>query len=180
MKKVYTISVRLLSAMHINAGAAPDSKRVFVKSDGMPFIPAMLMKGLVRGNFNMLINTFAPEKGYIVDALFGSEGYNRSHLIFDNLFTSQPLEYENRANVSINRYTRKNNDEALVFSEVVSRNDKNREAVVFKGDVTFCYTEETILFERLFLESVKLINSIGSGKSRGLGYSEVDINEKAC
>lgn len=178
MKKVYTISVKLLSAMHINAGVAPDGKRVFVKSDGLPFIPATLMKGLIRGNFNMLINTFCPEKKYVVDALFGSEGYNRSHLVFDNLFTSQPLEYENRANVSINRYTRKNSDKALVFSETVSCRDKNREAVIFNGDVTAYYTEETVLFEKFFLESVKLINSIGSGKSRGLGYSEVNIFEK--
>lgn len=180
MKKVYTISVQLLSAMHINAGVAPDSKRIFVKSNGVPFIPATLMKGIVRGNFNMLINTFAPEKSYIVDTLFGSEGYNRSHIIFDNLITDQPLEYENRANISINRYTKKVNDKALVFSEVVSRSDKNSNPVIFKGDVIFCCNKETILYEKYLIESVRLINSIGSGKSRGLGFSEVNINEKTC
>lgn len=180
MKKVYEIKVRLLSAMHINAGVAPDSKRVFVKSDGKPYIPATLMKGLVRSNFDMLLNTFAPESKAVVKAFFGEEGYCRSHTIFDNLFSQQDAEYENRANVSISRYTRKNVDKALVFSEVVSRRDDLGQDIVFSGDVTVHYSEEMLGYEKYFIEAVKLVDSIGSGKSRGLGYAEVSIVEKAC
>lgn len=180
MKKVYKIEVRLLSAMHINAGVAPDSKRVFVKSDGKPYIPATLFKGLVRSNFEMLLNTYAPENTAVANAFFGDEGYNRSHTVFDNLFSEQAAEYENRANVSISRYTRKNIDKALVFSEVVSRRDSSGQDIVFSGDVTVYYSKEMLEYEKYFIEAVKLINSIGSGKSRGLGYVEVSIVEKAC
>ena len=180
MKKVYTINIRLLSAMHINAGTAPDSKRVFVRYDGRPYIPATLLKGMVRGNFSMLMNTFAPDDIGIADDFFGSEGYDRSHCIFDNLFSGQSLGYENRANVSIDRYTRKNSDKALVFSEVVSCMDNNGEPVVLSGEATVYYTDEMLHYEKVFLESVRMINFIGSGKSRGLGYVEAEINEKAC
>ncbi len=180
MKKVYKIDIRLLSAMHINAGVAPDSKRVFVKSDGKPYIPATLFKGLVRSNFEMLLNTYAPESIAISKSFFGDEGYNRSHVIFDNLFPKpeQDAEYENRVNVSISRYTRNKIDGALVFSEVVSRRDSLGQDIVFSGYVTVYYSEEMLKYENYFLEAVRLINSIGSGKSRGLGYVEVSIVEE--
>ncbi|MBP1549634.1 MAG: hypothetical protein J6A05_06480 [Oscillospiraceae bacterium] len=180
MKKVYKIEVRLLSAMHINAGIAPDSKRVFVKSDGKPYIPATLFKGLVRSNFEMLLNTYTPENIAVSNSFFGEEGYCRSHAVFDNLFSEQAAEYENRVNVSISRYTRNKVDTALVFSEVVSRRDSSGQDIVFSGDVTVYYSDKMLEYEKFFIEAVKLVNSIGSGKSRGLGYVEVSIVEKTC
>ncbi len=179
MKKEYTITVRLLSSMHINAGVAPDSKRIVVKEDGVPYIPATLFKGLVREKFSVLLNTFAPEIMGMADRFFGSDGYNKSHVIFDDLRTEQEYIYETRSNVSISRYTRKNTDQALVFSENVSCFDKQGENLVFRGDVTVYFKDDMKKFEPFFIEAVKLINSIGSGKSRGLGLSEVRIIEKA-
>lgn len=179
MKKEYTVTVKLLSSMHINAGVAPDSKRVVVKENGVPYIPATLFKGLVREKFKVLLNTFDPSADGITDRLFGSEGYNRSHVIFDNLYTTQEFAYEIRSNVSISRYTRKNTDAALVFSENVSCFDKNGDALVFTGDVTVYLSENMKKYEAFFTEAIGMIDSIGSGKSRGLGLAEVSIIEKA-
>lgn len=180
MKKEYTITVRLLSSMHINAGSAPDSKRIVVKDNGAPFIPATLFKGLVREKFNVLLSTFAPDDMTMTEKFFGSEGYNRSHVIFDNLLTEQNYVYETRCNVSISRYTRKNTDQALVFSENVSCFDKCGDTLVFSGDITLYLNETMKKYESFFIEAVKMIDSIGSGKSRGLGLAEVSISEKAC
>lgn len=180
MKKEYRITVKLLSSMHINAGSAPDSKRIVIKENGAPYIPATLMKGLTRDKFNVLISTFAPGEKAMTERFFGSEGYNRSHVIFDNLLTYQEYIYESRSNVSINRYTRKNNDQALVFSENVSCFDKSGNALIFSGDVTVYMNDAMRNYERFFTEAVKMIDSIGSGKSRGLGLAEVTIDEKTC
>lgn len=180
MKKEYTITVRLLSSMHINAGVSPDSKRIVVKETGVPYIPATLMKGLVREKFTVLLNTFVPDEIAMADRFFGSEGYNRSHVIFDDLLTGTDFVYETRSNVSISRYTRKNTDEALVFSENVSCFDRNGESLIFKGDVTVYYNEDMKRYESCFTEAVKMIDAVGSGKSRGLGLVEVNISEKAC
>ncbi len=180
MKKEYRITVKLLSSMHINAGSAPDSKRIVVKENGAPYIPATLMKGLVRDKFNVLISTFAPDKKAVTETFFGSEGYNRSHVIFDNLLTEQEYIYETRSNVSISRYTRKNTDQALVFSENVSCFDKNGDMLIFSGDVTVYMNDAMKAYESFFTEAVRMIDSVGSGKSRGLGLTEVSIDEKTC
>lgn len=180
MKKEYTITVRLLSSMHINAGISADSKRIVVKENGAPYIPATLIKGLVREKFTVLLNTFAPDNITMSDRFFGSEGYNRSHVIFDDLLTDNDFVYEARSNVSISRYTRKNTDEALVFSENVSCFNKSGENLIFKGDAAVYYNEDMKKYEAFFTEAVKMIDAVGSGKSRGLGLVEVDISEKAC
>lgn len=178
MKKEYTLSVKLLSSIHINAGAAPDSKRLSVKENGVPYIPATLIKGLVREKFTVLLMTFAPHETYMVNSFFGNEGYSRSHVIFDDLHTAQEPVFETRSNVAISRYTRKNTDEALVFSENISCFDSNGDALIFKGDVTVHFTEKMKKYEPCFCEAVRMIDAIGSGKSRGMGFAEVTLIEK--
>ncbi|MBP0956200.1 MAG: hypothetical protein J5997_02405 [Oscillospiraceae bacterium] len=180
MKKEYTVTVRMLSSMHINAGSAPDSKRIVVKENGAPYIPATLFKGLVREKMSVLLSTFDPDNTAMAERFFGSEGYNRSHVIFDDLLTEQEYVYETRCNVSISRYSRKNNDQALVFSENVSCFDKSGDALIFSGDITLYLNEGMKKYEPYFIEAVKMIDSVGSGKSRGLGLAEVSISEKAC
>lgn len=180
MKKCYSIKLRLLSAMHINGGTSVDSKRLIVKCDGKPYVPATLLKGMIRANFEMLINTYAPENISVSDKFFGSEGYNRSHVILDNLVTEQKIQIESRSNIAISRYTRKVNDQALVFSEVASCYDTNGNASEFSGDMTVYFSDETNRYEKYLLEAVRMINFIGSGKSRGMGFTEVTIDEKTC
>ncbi|MBP0961479.1 MAG: hypothetical protein J5864_04985 [Oscillospiraceae bacterium] len=180
MKKTYDIKLSLLSAMHINGGVSANNKRLVVKLDGSSYVPATLLKGIIRANFEMLVNTFEPQNIGISASLFGSEGYNRSHVILDNLTSEQNIPLENRAGNAVDRYTRKVLDKALVFSEVTSRFDLEGDPSAFSGEMTVYYNDETKKYEKYLVNAVKMISCVGTGKSRGLGFAEVTVNEKTC
>lgn len=205
MKKVYDVSVTLKSALHINGGTNPDGMRITIKSDGQAYIPATLFKGMVRENFEKLVYLMNKDnkvpyfkdiscKGKMeadqpcscpVCTMFGKAGFQRSRIYFDNLETDQKLRYTIRANVAIDRYLQKARDKALVFSETVDTmaeiQDKGEEKKVptsFSGQITV-YLPETYGYEicACLEEAVSMIKSIGLGKSRGLGFVEVNISE---
>ncbi len=173
MKKKYQISVKLLSPLHINGGTAADGTRVTVKSNGKTYIPATLFKGVMRGYFQTLINTFGKDPD-LVKEFFGDSGFRKSHIILDNLETEQESSTEVRTNVSISRYTRKSIDGALVRSEVQPAFDANNEPVIFSGEMTVYYSDLKYFdYECFILKSIEMIKYIGSGKSRGLGFVDV-------
>lgn len=198
MKKVYDVSVTLNSALHINGGTNPDGQRITIKSGGTPYIPATLFKGMVRENFEKLICIISEEDkfdyldisectgktkgdrpcGCPVCTMFGKAGFQRSRIYFDNLETSQELNTSVRANVAIDRYLQKARSGALVFSETVEPKDKENNPVVFKGQITAWipdnYGKEISV---CLIEAIKMINTIGLGKSRGLGFVEVNVVE---
>lgn len=185
MKKKYKIEIKLLSSMHIHSGEAPDGKRMVVKQDNRPFIPATLIKGIVRENFTRIINTFTKDYDIIdgdriIGMFFGQEGFTKSRTIFDNLYADDVISYDDRTNIAINRATRNVIDGAIVFSETVSPFNINGENIIFTGNIVVYYINEMERFERLFIESLKIIKCIGSGKSRGLGFVEVMISEEDC
>lgn len=174
MKKTYRIIVKLLSPLHINGGVAADSTRITVKTGGKPYIPATLFKGLVRSNFRQLMKTFQPDND-LTDYFFGKEGFQRSRIIFENLETKQELVTELRTNVSVNRYLRCKADSALVNTEVISCFDKENNNVVFEGTISAFYAiEEMAEYDKFLLEAIGMIDNIGLGKSRGLGFVEVN------
>ncbi len=205
MKKVYNVSVTLKSALHINGGTNPDGMRITIKSDGQAYIPATLFKGMVRENFEKLVCLMNQDKEHPlfeniscngkekaekpcscpVCTMFGKAGFQRSRIYFDNLETDQKLRYTIRVNVAVDRYLQKAKDKALVFSETVDamaeiqdKREEKPEPAVFSGQVTV-YLPETYGYEILacFEEAVSMIKSIGLGKSRGLGFVEVNISE---
>lgn len=174
MKKTYEITVKQLSAMHINGGTAPDGKRITVKYDGKAYIPATLFKGVFRGSFAALSAALKIDSKVCAD-FFGEEGFKKSRVILDNLLTDQSSAFETRTNVSISRYTRKTLDQMLVTSEVQPPFDKDRNPMVYKGEMTVYYRDEDecLKYEKLLLKALTMIKTIGSGKSRGLGFVEV-------
>ena len=181
MKKTYKINVKLLSAMHIHSGVAPDGTRLFVTCDGNAYIPATLIKGITRDNFSRLLKTFSDEYGvdncdYEGGKIFGEEGFQKSRIIFDNLYTENDVITDTRTNISISRYTRKSNDGALVFSKTVSPFDKEQNNICFNGEFTI-YSDDEKKIE-LLIKAIEMISCIGSGKSRGLGFVEVRVSEK--
>ena len=97
-----------------------------------------------------------------------------SRVIIDNLLPLSDVKREIRTNVSINRYTKKGLDGALVSSNVISAAD-NQE---FVGNMTVYYTPSLIKYEKALIESFKMIDSIGSSKSRGLGLVQIEVTEK--
>lgn len=195
MKVHYPITIKLLSALHINGGTDINGNRVTVKSNGKAYIPATLLKGVIRENFIKIWNSLYGDLqcngadsaespcSCISCRMFGKAGFQRSRIYVDNCISSQELNYQLRSNVSIDRYTRKSLDTALVFTEVVDRftkgNDK-AEDTVFNGGISVYYPADLTVsqqckIEAVLVESIKGINYIGLGKSRGLGFVEVTI-----
>ncbi len=182
MKKVYEIKITLLSALHINGGVDSASTRITVKQNDKAYIPATVFKGIVRDRFSALLSAITDneaETATVAKDFFGAGGFCPSRTIFDNLITQQPIETELRANVSINRYTRKALDRALVFTEVQPPVDMNGQPVVFSGDMTVHYKNKQMQqYECVLTKAVESILCIGSGKSRGLGFVKISIGEK--
>ncbi|WP_310603144.1 RAMP superfamily CRISPR-associated protein [Anaerosporobacter sp.] len=191
MKKIYSIHIKLISALHINAGVGLDGIRKVVKRDGRPYIPATVVKGMIRDNFERINRTVDNEyeclgKENVKDdcnciscTLFGKAGFQKSRVILDNLETNQATTTELRANVAINRQLRTNNDGSLVFQEVVSPRDEKGKEIIFTGEMVVYYPpEKELAYEPHLLTAVRLIEGIGSGKSRGLGFVEVEVTEK--
>lgn len=190
MKKLYNIRVKLLSPLHINGGISIDGRRITITQDGKPYIPATLFKGIVRNNFEMFFNTYFPEvicndkenaeKSCKCPScvMFGRSGFQKSRIIFDNLETNQDTIIELRANSSINRMLRKTKEGALVFTEVVSPIDKNKNPIVFTGDMLVYYPKNNAeTLENYLIQSIKHIISIGLGKSRGFGFVDVEVSQ---
>ena len=189
MKRVYNVSVKLLSALHINGGTDSAGVRVTIKSDRKAYIPATLFKGIVRENFERIASLYGKtddcvgkeEAGKSCDCIsckmFGKAGFQRSRIIFDNLTTEQELTYSVRTNVSINRYLQKANDGALVFTQVTNHLDKSGNNVIFSGQIIAHYPDDEKNAEAYLLTAVEMIKYIGLGKSRGLGFVEVSISE---
>jgi CRISPR/Cas system CSM-associated protein Csm3 (group 7 of RAMP superfamily) len=180
MKKNYRINVTLLSAMHINAGADKSGLRLTAKSDGKPYIPATLFKGRVRWEFSALSEALGENSESVTEYFFGSGGFCRSHTIFDNLYPVRECKTELRTNVSIDRYTRKAAEGALVTTEVVAQCGENGEPTVFSGEMTVYFTDESMLrYEPALKKAVELVCTVGLGKSRGLGFVRTEIAEIA-
>lgn len=195
MKKLYKIEVTLLSPLHINGGTSPSGRRINITQDGKPYIPATLFKGIIRNNFEMFFNTYFPndicndkENTKNIKTIckcpscimFGRSGFQKSRIILDNLETKQDTIIELRANNSINRMLHKTKDGALVFTEVVSPLDKNRNPIVFTGDMLVYYPKDednSKKLETYLIQSIKYIKSIGLGKSRGWGFVDVNVKE---
>lgn len=198
MKRVYDVSVTLKSALHINGGTNADGTRMTIQSGGKAYIPATLFKGMVRENFQKLVSLMSENTeepmfesiactgrknaeqpcGCPTCTMFGKAGFQRARIYFDNLETEQELNYSLRANVAIDRYLQKARDGALVFSQVVETKDKSKMPVTFSGQV-LVYPSEKYGNEMLVCleEAIKMIQIIGLGKSRGLGFVEVNIRE---
>ena len=197
MKRTYPVSVRLLSAMHINGGTDINDNRITVRTDGKAYIPASLFKGIVRENFTKLWQIAGDDSTVCtgnrnearqcrctVCRMFGTAGFQRSRIFFDHLETEQSPCYQMRGSVSVNRYTRKSADRTAVFTEIVeplAEGENGRlEPCIFHGEITIYYPPEYTAdqqkqIEAVFVQAVRMMTEIGSGISRGLGFTETEI-----
>lgn len=199
MKKTYQISVKLLSALHINGGTNANGVRITMKESvngaESPYIPASVFKGILREQFARIwrdcienedscIGRLNADKpcSCMVCKMFGGAGFQRSRIYIDRLTTAKKPNFTIRTNVSINRYCRTNQNAALVFSEVTERFD-NTNTPDFIGDMTVYYppqlseTEQRRI-EGVLIEAAAQISYLGMGKSRGLGFVEVSLTPK--
>jgi CRISPR/Cas system CSM-associated protein Csm3 (group 7 of RAMP superfamily) len=187
--------MKLNSALHINGGTDVNGTRVTLKMDGKAYVPASLLKGMVRENFTKLWRIAVPDDvspccagngdtkpcSCIPCRMFGTGGFQKSRIYFDHLETDQPLEYSHRSNIAIDRHSRKVVDQALVFTQTVEPKTKKGEQTVFCGEITVYYPPEMDLqkqqqIEAVMRAAVHMITNIGLGKSRGLGFVETDLS----
>ncbi len=198
MKIVYDVSITLHSAMHINGGTNADGVRVMVQTDGKAYIPATLFKGMVRENFDKLISLMAADEvlqpqltaacsnkknsaapcNCPTCTMFGKAGFQRSRVYVDNMETEQELCYSLRTNVALDRYLCAAKESALVTTQIVEPKDKAQKPVVFSGQVTVWLPTDCHAAIPLCIRSaMEMIRVIGHGKSRGLGFVEVNVRE---
>ena len=182
-KKRYFVSIDLKSPVIIRDGKSGDGFAVTVREDGMPYIPASTIKGKLRDNFRKLVDQECTGEakptgaaglcGCPVCSLFGGTGFQPARVFIDNMRyvpsdESDTGSYSIRSTVSIDRYRRLAKDKALAFSEVL---EKGR----FAGSIEVYFTGKTIKYEKQFKTALKMIEAIGSGKSRGLGFVSVEV-----
>lgn len=184
MKKIYEINMEIKSAVHINAGTRGDGRQITVKSNGEMYIPATVIKGVVRNNMEGIIKALQPDYkccgkenvGKSCDCImckfFGKAGFQPSRIIIDNLYNKKnDIQMELRTNNGISRYNRRTQEGALVTSEAISTAGD----ILFSGVMTVYYTKELEKYENILLKSFTMVDSIGSGKSRGLGRVKVTV-----
>lgn len=180
-KRVYQVEIVSNSALHAGAGISHSGTAITLKRNGRPYIPATTIKGVWRNNFTRLLGTDAPNRcnwecdvnsECIVCRLFGGKGFRQSKIfISDFLCVSDQNTGIIRPMVAIDRYTRKAADKSLAFYEVT-------ESGRYKGKISVYFSEDTIKYEGLLLESLGMIDSIGKNKSRGMGSVQILFFER--
>ena len=191
-KRMYRIAVTLRSPLHINGGTDADGTRVPVMMDGKPYIPATAMKGLIREKFSAFLKMFGDNSCIGKEnahkpcdcpccVMFGKAGFQPSRVFLDHLTAAEDAEplLTIRTNVAIDRKLQIGKDGMLVSTKVVEPQDKEGRPMCFSGEMTVWYAGDEAAVkqtEYLLLESVRSIIEIGSGKSRGFGLVQTEVN----
>jgi CRISPR-associated protein Csx10 len=206
--KTVKLNIKMESALMIGGYSHSNpfaDKCTASNPDGLPVIPASVIKGAIRMEFEKL---FAQKctKGEKCDCeackIFGKEGdyeglvrFYDAHLkdkkeIFtekkdrkdDNGKKDVPTGYgyNERPGVVINRKTRTSEDNKLFLFETTAQFDKN-EQLEFetKLDVSPLLKNDCDLWKKL-RKAIALVFSIGGGRSRGLGFCQFDLIEDSA
>ncbi|MDU1350323.1 RAMP superfamily CRISPR-associated protein [uncultured Clostridium sp.] len=172
MKKKYKIEINLKSPMLIKSGTNDFVNSSYIKKKDRPFIPGSTLKGVVRSNFNSIVDTENCKKvncNCTVCSIFGSSGFNPARIYFSDLeLVDKEPSVSIRFHNSINRYLRKSKDDALFSEEVIEKGK-------FKGSCEVYFNERTIKYKKELLIAIKMIENIGSSKSRGYGFVDIDV-----
>lgn len=172
---LYNVTISTLSPIHIGLGAQNknDTIALTVKdSKEISMIPGTTVKGALRSSFARLQDgEHVPHEACEckVCRLFGKGGFSPSRIYVDDFKKVDQLG-ETRAVLSSNRIDRHRKvcvEGALFSKEVVYG--------VYQGMIT-AYVEDEQQKEQL-KAALQLIKSIGSGKSRGLGWVGVKVEE---
>lgn len=168
MKKTkFKVTIKTETPFNINAGIQDGGfiNNITVKDiNNKPYIPGSTIKGKIRDNFAMV---FGDDR---TKALFGiGEQYAPSKIFVDNFYNVDNHYLSTvRFGNSINRYRRVALDSALFSKEVICG--------TFIGNIEISYKIDENLKEDVIL-AIKMITSIGGGKSRGLGKVIIDLEE---
>lgn len=190
----YIVSIKLKSPLHINSGDGRSGYRSVITEHNEPIIPASTIKGKMRDNFARLTgNCPSSSVGQgkhcycPVCSIFGARGFQPSRIyVQDFRFDKDSQKEQPKADLSIrmgtavDRYRRVAEDEALYKAQVVEnkyekKDDKQIVDAVFTGNIEVYFTPDTIKYEKDLRLALKMIETIGGGKSRGFGFVEVEV-----
>lgn len=171
----------------VSSGTLAD-KTTVKTSDGRLYIPASTLKGIwrhaceaiARGQEHFVCNspraeTMCPEAHCVICQLFGAPTLAAkiflSDLVAETDLAAQSTEIRN--GVTINRQRGTAEEQRLYFTET----SLSHAGIAFSGDVTLAnqVTEAQI---ELLKAGLQAIHAIGTGKSRGLGWLNIEHEEK--
>jgi len=164
------VNIKTETPFNIDSGIQDGGfiKSITIKDiNNRPYIPASTIKGKLRDNYRMI-------KGKKeTDEIFGSENTsNINRIMIDNFYLVDKKYYSSiRYGIAMNRYRKVTEDAALYSKEVISGE--------FEGMIEFINKSNKKVKEDIIL-ALKMITSIGGGKSKGFGrvnISVVEVNE---
>lgn len=177
------LTIKTKSPLHISSGAASSGvydKFMLFDDERKPYIPGSTVKGNIRNNYAQLVNdpnSVLCNNGRdicncSVCQIFGCGGNSPSQLYFSNykLEEQQLFEPQGRVNVALDRYRKTAHEGALLNYQAAWGDD----GLLFLGNIEGRIPNEN--FERVtgnLYKAIKLIQALGFGKSRGLGWVEV-------
>lgn len=171
----YKVCIKLITPFNISTGESLGNyiDKSTVKYKGKPYIPASTIKGKIRSNFYMINELDHNEDNCSCPmcSIFGKPGFSPSNIYVDDFITTdkEPFTVIRFGN-AIDRYRKIAKDKAL-FAEELSANS------LFKGEIKVTFDHETIKYKDKLEMAIKMIDSIGNGKSRGHGHVEIHIEE---
>ncbi|WP_010248222.1 RAMP superfamily CRISPR-associated protein [Acetivibrio cellulolyticus] len=179
ISKIYKVRFKLRSPLHISSGNNGDGITKSAKVGIEPFIPASTIKGKIRSNFKSLLpdkccNNEQSGTSWCecpVCSIFGKAGYQPSRIYIQNLKYNGEKDLDTfgiRSTVAIDRFRRVARDGSLAFTEVIDNGS-------FEGDLEVYYSGDSINYEKQLIAAIKMIESIGKGKSRGWGFVDVEV-----
>lgn len=196
--KTFNAEVILQSPLHISSerGHEAGTRRPFLKTvDGLPYIPASSIKGCLRHEAERLLRSQgiavcnAPSAEYMCQSaqpcpvcqLFGSP-WHISALLFNDLELADAQIFTqgrnpripfptSRSGVRLNRKRRTAEDGLLFEKELFEPGYPWR----FVGQII--YERENPDSLALLYMAANSVNMLGSARSRGLGWSEIKLDE---
>lgn len=171
---VYKVNIKVITPFNIATGENTQDfvHKNTVKYQGKPYIPASTVKGKIRNNFYM-INEFNHTENNCnccMCRIFGKPGYSPSKIYIDDFVTEEEPQTFIRFGNAIDRYRKTARDNAL-FTEELSGNS------LFKGIIKVYFDDDTVAYKEKLEMAIKMIDSIGNGRSRGHGHVEIDLEE---
>lgn len=169
MSTILKVIIETKTPFNIGSGNQKDG---FIKKytnkgiDGRPYIPGSSIKGKIRDNLRYIIDSEED-----LNELFG-EGNNirNSRVIVDNFYSedNSDVNIEIRYGNAIDRYRRVAKDMALFNEEAVSGK--------FVGEIELLDEIAEMEIDNIIL-GIKMIESIGGSKSRGMGQVSITVEE---
>lgn len=172
---IYNLEIQLLSPLSILSGEGQSgfARNIIRDINNKPIIPGSTIKGIVKSNYIYISGLSHKHFECSCEAcqIFGAGG-NRSSLIFfeDLKPADENYQFSYRIGTAIDRKRRVVLHNALYAQETV-------ESVKFCGHVLLYLNSSLASLgakEKLEL-AIKMIDRVGSGKSRGLGYVRVKL-----